>query len=117
MGSRIYDFGWVDAPKGWGDGATSVMRLQMHATDPDHLEQRLGTAQSKGCIRIPAKLNDFIDRHALLDEDYEQEVAHGTHLWVLRADRTPTSSGGRYLVVIDSARDQRPDWSPLPARR
>ena len=69
-GARMYDFGWVRAPKGWGNGAVSVMRLQMHTTDPDYLEQRLGIAQSKGCIRIPAKLNDFIDRHALLDEDY-----------------------------------------------
>jgi len=115
-GARIYDFGWVRAPKGWGNGAMSVMRLQMHTTDPDHLEQRLGTAQSKGCIRIPAKLNDFIDRHALLDEDYERELASGAHLWVLRADRTPTSWSGRYLVVIDSDRAERPDWSPLPAR-
>ena len=115
-GARIYDFGWVRAPKGWGNGAMSVMRLQMHTTDPDHLEQRLGTAQSKGCIRIPAKLNDFIDRHALLDEDYERELAGGARLWVLRADRAPTSWSGRYLVVIDSGRAERPDWSPLPAR-
>ena len=116
-GARIYDFGWVRAPKGWGNGAMSVMRLQMHTTDPDHLEQRLGTAQSKGCIRIPAKLNDFIDRHALLDEDYEREPTGGARLWVLRADRTPTSWSGRYLVVIDSNRAERPDWSPLPARQ
>jgi len=40
--------------KGWGLGGESRMRLQMHATDPDLPEQRLGTAQSKGCIRIPA---------------------------------------------------------------
>ena len=53
--------------KGGANGAMSVMRLQMHATDPDHLEQRLGTAQSKGCIRIPASLNEFIDRHGVLD--------------------------------------------------
>ena len=59
-GTRVYDFGWVPAAKGWGNGAMSVMRLQMHATDPDQLERRLGTAQSKGCIRIPASLNEFI---------------------------------------------------------
>ena len=31
-GSRIYDFGWVKATKGWGDGRQSVMRLQLHST-------------------------------------------------------------------------------------
>ena len=116
-GMRIYDFGWVDAPRGWGKGEMGVMRLQMHATDPDLAAQRLGTAQSEGCVRIPASLNDFIDRNALLDEDYLRELDRGAHLWVLRADRTPTSWSGRYLVVIDSNRAERPDWSPLPARQ
>lgn len=73
----------------WRASLSSPVRAYL--PHPDHLEQRLGTAQSKGCIRIPAKLNDFTDRHALLDEDYEQEVANDAHLWVLRADRTPTS--------------------------
>ena len=114
-GMRIYDFGWVGAPRGWGDGAMGVLRLQMHSTDPDRAESRLGTPQSEGCIRIPATLNDFIDRHALLDEDYERAVSGGSRLWVLRRDRTPTSSPGRYLVVIDSQRVERPVWSPLPA--
>jgi len=101
-GARIYDFGWVVASKGWGDHKPMAMRLQMHATDPDRLEPRLGTAQSKGCIRIPASLNAFFDRFAVLDEDYEEKMAHGRHFWVLRADRTPTAWSGRYLVVIDS---------------
>lgn len=116
-GMRIYDFGWVDAPRGWGKGEMGVMRLQMHATDPDLAAQRLGTAQSEGCVRIPASLNDFIDRNALLDEDYLRELDRGAHLWVLRSDRTPTSWSGRYLVVIDSNRVERPAWSPLPSRQ
>jgi hypothetical protein len=103
-GARIYDFGWVVASKGWGDRKTMAMRLQMHATDPDRLEQRLGTAQSKGCIRIPASLNAFIDRFAILDEDYEERIAEGRHFWVLPADRSPTPWSGRYLVVVDSRR-------------
>lgn len=93
-GMRIYDFGWVDAPRGWGQGEMGVMRLQMHATDPDLSAQRLGTAQSEGCVRVPAKLNDFNDCHALLDADYEHALAGGARLWVLRA--------------------VRPDWPPLP---
>ncbi len=101
-GARIYDFGWVIARKGWGDRKMMAMRLQMHATDPDRLEQRLGTAQSKGCIRIPASLNAFIDSFAILDEDYEEKIAQGRHFWVLRADRSPTPWSGRYVVVVDS---------------
>jgi hypothetical protein len=37
-GIRVYDFGWQNAVRGWGRGGTGVMRLQMHATDPDLLE-------------------------------------------------------------------------------
>ena len=93
------------------------MRLQMHATDPDRLEQRLGTAQSKGCIRIPAALNEFIDRHGVLDEDYQEKIDEGRRLSVLRGDRTPTPWSGRYLVVVDSMSGERPDWSALLATR
>ena len=116
-GVRVYDFGWVRAAKGWGNGAIGVMRLQMHATDPDRLEQRLGTAQSKGCVRIPASLNEFIDRHGVLDEDYQEKIDDGRRLWVLRGDRTPTPWPGRYLVVVDSMASERPAWSALPAAR
>ena len=45
-------FGWVIAERGWGAGGMSPMRLQMHATDPDRLEPRLGRAESKGWIRF-----------------------------------------------------------------
>ena len=77
-GMRVYDFGWVRSERGWGSHATSIMRLQMHATDPRLLEPQLGVARSKGCIRIPATLNDFIDHYGLLDADYERLVAEGT---------------------------------------
>ena len=116
-GARVYDFGWVPAPKGWGNGAMSVMRLQMHATDPDHLEQRLGTAQSKGCIRISASLNEFIDRHGVLDEDYQKEMDDGRRRRVLRSDWTPTPWSGRYLVVVDSMSSEQPGWSGQPSER
>ena len=116
-GLRIYDFGWVDSPRGWGTGGMGVLRLQMHATDPDLAEQKLSTAQSEGCVRIPASLNAFMDLHGLLDEDYERSVARGEHLWVLRKDRTPTVTPGRYMVVVDSERSERPNWSPLPVKK
>jgi len=102
-GMRVYDFGWIRANKGWGDRRESVLRLQMHATDPDHLERRLGTAQSKGCIRIAGKLNLFLDRYGILDADYQRAVNEGNRLWVLRPDWSPTPWAGRYLVIIDSS--------------
>lgn len=113
-GMRVYDFGWQPARKGWGDRGMGVMRLQMHASDPDLLEPRLGTAQSKGCIRIPATLNRLIDRFGLLDADYERAMGEGRSFWVLDSLRTPSPWSGRYLIVIDTRRDGRPAWSPAP---
>lgn len=113
-GMRVYDFGWVLGERGWGRGGLSQMRLLMHATDPDYLEQHLGQVWSKGCIRIPSTLNTFIDRYGLLDADYERALANGKRLWVLRPDRTPTAWSGRYLVIVDSGSTERPAWSPEP---
>jgi hypothetical protein len=106
----------VQAERGWGGGGLGTMRLQVHATDPTVLEPRLGRAESKGCIRIPATLNLFIDRHGLLDADYEAALAAGRRLWVLRSDRSPIAWPGRYLVVVDSGRSERAAWAPLPTR-
>jgi hypothetical protein len=113
-GMRVFDFGWVVAERGWGSGGFSPMRLQMHATDPDWLEPRLGRVASKGCIRIPATLNVWLDRRAIIDADYNQALAAGAPMWVLRADRKPTPWPGRYLVVIDSGTRVRPHWAPRP---
>ncbi|AXF25077.1 hypothetical protein CUJ89_18655 [Burkholderia pyrrocinia] len=114
---RIYDFGWVDGERGWGKGGVSPMRFQMHATDPDRLEPLLGIRHSKGCVRIPASLNTFFDRHGLLDDDYQARVEDGKSFWVLHPGRDITPIAGRYLVVIDSARKTRPGWSPLPGHK
>jgi hypothetical protein len=113
-GMRIYDFGWLKARKGWGDGAESVMRLQMHATDPYVLERRLGSAQSKGCIRVPATFNTFIDHYGILDANYEVAAASGRKFAVLLPAREPTRWSGQYLVIIDTQRQERPSWSPAP---
>ena len=116
-GMRVYDFGWQQAERGWGFGGEATMRLQMHATDPERLEIRLGTAQSKGCIRIPATLSTFIDRHAILDADYEMAMGTGQTFWVLPRTREPTPWSGRYLIIVDTERTSRPLWSPLRWRR
>lgn len=113
-GMRVYDFGWQEARQGWGAERIATMRLQMHATDPYLLEAKLGTPQSKGCIRIPATLNEFIDRLGLLDAEYELAADLGIQPWVLRAQRTPAYGAGRYLIVVDTERRARPDWSPRP---
>jgi hypothetical protein len=68
--------------------------------------------RSKGCIRIPASLNKFIDRYGSLDADYEAQIAGRGQLWVLRPDREPVPGAGRYLVIVDSGRKARPAWSP-----
>lgn len=113
-GMRVYDLGWIWAQRGWGARTMGWMRLQVHATDPELGEPFLGSTRSAGCVRIPATLNDFLDRHAVLDADYEHAVAEGQSLWMLRKDRTPTATPGRYVVVVDSESTTRPDWSPLP---
>jgi hypothetical protein len=113
-GMRVFDFGWQRVPKGWGDGEVIEMRLQMHATDPDLLQRRLGSAQSKGCIRIPATLNHFLDHYGILDADYLQAQRDGPALWVLPPDRAPVTHPGQYLIVVESVREERPAWSPAP---
>jgi hypothetical protein len=113
-GMRIFDFGWQNVARGWGTGAVSEMRLQMHATDPDLLERRLGSTQSKGCIRIPATLDRFLDHYGVLDAAYEEAVRAGEPQWVLDPQREPVAGAGRYLLVVESGRSDRPDWSPGP---
>ena len=115
-GRRVFDFGWQDAERGWGKGGKSRMRLQMHATDPNVLESRLGRVASKGCIRIPATLNVFLDLHGVLDADYEAAEMAGRALWVLKPDRTTIPWPGRYMVIVDSGAVDRPAWAPLPQR-
>jgi hypothetical protein len=114
-GLRVYDLGWQQARRGWGTGADSSMRLQMHSTDPDLAESKLGTVQSKGCIRIPETLNRLLDHFGVLDAAYvATSTTNGRSPWVLLPDRKPVVESGRYLIVVDSERATRPEWSPLP---
>ncbi len=110
-GMRVFDFGWVDGERTWGQGGRGVMRLQLHATDADKLEPLLGQWHSKGCIRIPASLDAFLDRYGLLDADYEAAMRAGEHFWVLPAERTPTPTPGRGVVVHETTRNLRPAWA------
>ncbi|OWJ66753.1 hypothetical protein BWR60_13200 [Inquilinus limosus] len=103
-GMRVWDFGWQTAERGWdADGGTAEIRLLVHATDPAVLEQRLGRPASKGCIRVPGPMNVFLDRHGILDSDYEAAAkADPRYEAVLRPDRSPTPLAGTMLVIVDS---------------
>lgn len=104
-GMRVWDMGWQWAVKGWrADREQGQIRLEIHATDPDFLEARLGRPASEGCVRIPAALNRFMDRHGLLDAQYEQAASYdGRFRALLPRDRTPSPIAGDALVVVDSA--------------
>ena len=107
-GMRVWDFGWQVATKGWDAGPgkpdTTPIRLMMHATDPDKLEQRIGHPASQGCIRIPSAMNRFLDNHGVLDAEYEQAAVTDIRFRaLLPAGRTPSPLAGNTLVVVDSA--------------
>ena len=94
---------YLFAAKGWGTGEEGDIRLLLHATDPDYLEKRLGRPASKGCVRIPAAMNRFLDRHGVLDADYERAAKDDPRFEpVLLRERTPTPLAGNALVIVDS---------------
>ena len=107
-GMRVWDFGWQRARKGWqeavGKPDSTPIRLMMHATDPDKLEQRIGQPASQGCIRIPTVLNRFLDLHGVLDAEYERVATiDGRFRALLLANRVPSPLAGSTLIVGDSA--------------
>lgn len=95
-GMRVFDFGWQESNAGWGNRFPAKIRLQMHATDPDLLEQRLGTQASKGCVRVQQNVNKFIDEFGVLDKHYSKNGS-----WVLSKKKRTNSFEGRYMIVVD----------------
>lgn len=104
-GSRVWDFGWQKARAGWKENFIIDIRFEMHATDPDYLEQRLGSPQSEGCVRIHQTFNQFLDKYGIIDKNYE-DLAKTKNLWVLRKDRDPVKLAGKYINVIDSSKEE-----------
>jgi hypothetical protein len=104
-GMRVWDFGWQTAERGWRvERDEAEIRLLMHATDPDYLEQRLGRPASQGCVRIPATMNRFLDVRGVLDADYERAARDDVRFRaILPAQREPTTLAGNAMVVIDSS--------------
>ncbi len=104
-GMRVWDFGWQSVEKTWlPDHAQGEIRLLLHATDPDYLEQRLGRAASQGCVRVPASMNRFLDLHGVLDADYERAAADDARIGaLLLPERVPTSLAGSMLVIVNAS--------------
>lgn len=111
-GMRVWDFGWQTSEDWRTPGATMQVRVEMHATDPAVLAQRLGSADSEGCIRIPAALNRFLDRHGIIDADIERLGATDAgYRALLSPQLQPTPLAGDAVIVVDSS---EPWAKPLP---
>ena len=121
-GMRVWDFGWQTTEDWRRRDALAVVRLEMHATDPAFLESRLGQADSEGCIRIPARVNSFIDHHGLLDRQLDLMVRNDAPnaravRALLGAEHTPGPLQGDRIVVVDSSDPQAIASDPEKARR
>ena len=106
-GMRVWDFGWHVALKGWAEAVgkpdRTPIRLMLHATDPDKLEQRIGRPASEGCVRIPSAMNHFLDEHGVLDAEYERAAATDIRFRaLLLPGRNPSPYAGNTLIVVDS---------------
>lgn len=101
---RVWDFGYRATTKPIrGVKQAREIRLLMHATDPDRGERLLGTPQSKGCVRIPATFNHFVDFYGLIDQEYEANKNSVSVSWLLLKNREPVVDAGKYLIIGDSA--------------
>ncbi|HET8746293.1 MAG TPA: hypothetical protein VFM98_11860 [Ramlibacter sp.] len=96
--SRVYDFGRQRTRTGRG---FADLRLQARAAT-GRTGALLGRPQSDGCILLPPGLVAFLDQFGVLDAGHKAGVTPG-------GEALPFA--GRYLVVVDSERDERPDWA------
>ena len=103
---RIYDFNSRRAHVAPGSAGRLDRRLQARAADRQSV-RFLGSARSDGCILLPASLVSFLDEFGVLDAGTASTAAAA-------AGRQRLPYPGRYLLVIDSERDERPPWSPAP---
>ena len=99
-GMRVWDFGWQPTLK---KGDIHDIRLQMHATDPDVLEKRLGAIASKGCVRVSTAMNRFIDENGVLDYPWHAYMDKYGYQLAPAQRKEPSSKAGLYMVVVDSS--------------
>lgn len=115
-GSRVWDFGWQTTEDWRTRGAVTAVRMEMHATDPDILERRLGSRDSEGCIRIPTALNVFLDRYGIVDGSIQKMVPTSKAWGALLAKASPIGDlSGDKLVVVDTSNDQAVASDPVQA--
>jgi hypothetical protein len=99
--SKVWNFGRQRASR---NGKRTInIHLMMHATDPIWGEKRLGRRDSAGCVRIPAKMNRFLDTYGLIDGDYFNHPNSVASKLVLlpESERKTVHFPGRYLIVGD----------------
>jgi hypothetical protein len=103
---RVWDFGWQETEEiKQGSKQKRIIRLLLHATDPDYGEPRLGKPDSQGCVRISGDLNDFLDHFGILDKDYESNKHLPEVQWLLKRkenDRQVVAHPGECLLIGDS---------------
>lgn len=99
-GMRVWDFGWQNAYTGWlKNPEVRQIRMQMHATDPTFLEQRLGSPASQGCIRLSSEINQFLDNHAIIDKNIE----NSSMSWSLKKDRpNKVENAGSFVLIVNT---------------
>lgn len=98
-GMRVWDFGWIPSTSGYKKGLNIDIRFQMHATDPDVMESRLGRPDSQGCLRIHQTFNKFLDQYGIIDKNYE-----AVNYWALSKTRTPALDAGSWVMVFDTSK-------------
>jgi hypothetical protein len=112
-GMRVWDFGWHTTDDWRIPGATMAVRVEMHATDPDVLEERIGRADSEGCIRLPDALNHFLDRHGIIDAAIERlGEADSGYRALLSPELDPTPLAGDAVIVVDSSEPWAKPYPP-----
>jgi hypothetical protein len=112
-GMRVWDFGWHTSDDWRTPGATMAVRVEMHATDPEVLEERIGRPDSEGCIRLPDALNRFLDRHGIIDAAIERlgETDSGYRA-LLSPEPDPTPLAGEAVIVVDSSEPWAKPYPP-----
>ncbi len=103
---RVYDFSRQRAYSAAGIAVDAAMHVQARAADAK-TQRLLGSAQSDGCILLPPTLIALLDEFGILDGAV-------TGSSQARAGGQQLPYPGRYLLVVDSEVDERPQWSPLP---
>jgi len=109
-GMRVWDFGWQTTEDWRTPGATVEVRLEMHSTDPANLAHRIGRPDSEGCIRIPASLNQFLDKHGVIDRALTAAApTDPATAQLISRQQNPTPLAGSAVIVYDSSEPQRHD--------